>query len=161
MPSVAPTLAPASVGPLPSVVPGATVSGAVVIPTSEVIPPDASIIVQLQDVTVEGTIGIPMAEAIVPAADLVDGRALFSVTYDPALLVESNAYALVARVDTADSQTILVSVEPVLVITNGAPTEGVEIALLPLDLPAASPMAVASVAPAPSVAPAASVAPAG
>jgi uncharacterized lipoprotein YbaY len=130
------------------------VSGAIVIPTSEVIPPDASIIVQLQDVTVEGTIGVPVAEAILPASDLVAGRAVFSVAYDPALLVESNAYALVARVDTADGRTILVSVEPVLVINNGAPTEGVEIALLPFLPPAASPMAAASVAPAASTAPA-------
>jgi uncharacterized lipoprotein YbaY len=139
--------------------PAATVTGAVVISTNEVIPPDASLIVQIQDVTVEGVIGVPIAEAILPASDIVAGRAEFSVAYDPALLVESNAYAIVARIDTADARTILATIEPALVINDGAPTEGVEIALLPLPQPAATP-AAASAAPAASVAPAASASPA-
>ena len=120
------------------------------------VPPDASIIVQLQDVTVEGTVGVPFGEVTLPASAIAGGRAEFSIAYDPAVLVETNAYAVVARVDTADARTILVSLEPVLVINDGAPTEGVRLALTPLQLPGGTPMSAASPAssPAPSVTPA-------
>jgi uncharacterized lipoprotein YbaY len=126
------------------------VSGAVVVPTGAVLPPDASIVVEIQDVTMEGTVGTPIAEARIPAADVIAGRAGFSVTYDPAIFVETHAYAIVARVDTADAQTILVSIEPVVVINGGAPTTGVQVQLMPLEASLASPMADASTAPAAS-----------
>jgi uncharacterized lipoprotein YbaY len=126
----------------------------VLVPAGSVIPPDASVVVQIRDVSLEGTVGRPIAEAIVPGGDIVAGRAVFSVAYDPAVVVETNAYAIVARVDTADAQTILVSIEPVVVINGGAPTEGVEVELVPLPVPASSPAAAASTAPESSESPA-------
>ena len=125
-------------------------SGTVVLPADAVVPPDAEIVVQIQDVTLENVIGTPIAEARVPASEIVEGRATFAVTYDPALVVETNRYAIVGRIDTADAQTIFVSFEPVLVINDGNPTEAVEVVLTPIVLPAASPSVVASLAPAAS-----------
>ena len=108
--------------------------------------PDAEIVVQIQDVTLENVIGTPIGEARVSAADIVAGRATFSITYDPALIIETNRYVVVGRIDTADAQTILVSIEPVLVLTGGNPTEGIEVVLTPIGVLPATPLPVASVA---------------
>jgi hypothetical protein len=68
--------------------------------------------------------------------------------------VEPNRYAVVGRIDTADDQTIFVSMEPVFVVTGGNPTEGIEVVLTPIGIPGASPVAAASTAPVASPAPA-------
>ena len=108
-----------------------------------VIPPGASIIVQLQDLSPESVIGTSISEATIPVTDVVDGRATFAIAYDPSTIVETSIYAVVGRVDTFDAQTIFVSIEPALVLTNGNPTQDVEVVLTAIGIPVASPPPVA------------------
>ncbi len=111
---------------------GDTVTGAVTVaedaPAASELPEDATLIVEIEDV------GLADAPAEVVAQQEIDvaGQEFpieFEVDYEPAVIVESNPYQITARVESGD-ELLLISDTVVPVITDGAPTDGVEVELV-------------------------------
>lgn len=109
---------------------GATVTGAVTYLQRIALPPDAVVKVQIQDVSRADAIATVIGEQVIPT----EGKQVpfpYSASYDPASIVASNRYVVRATITQGD--TLLFTTDTVIpVITNGSPTENVEIVVVPV-----------------------------
>ena len=93
------------------------------------LPPDAVVTVELRDVSLAD------APAITLSSDVIglDGRQLpvsYELAYDPDDIDERSTYTVFARIEASGS-LIYISDTAYPVITNGAPTEDVEVVVVP------------------------------
>ena len=103
--------------------PSGTVSGTVVYRERMAIPPDTQVTVLLWD-----ALGSLPASKLGETTFRTSGQVPipFEVTYDPAAIVPDHTYAVRASI-TVDGKLWFESAAPVMVITAGAPSTGVEV----------------------------------
>lgn len=107
-----------------------TVSGVVSKLDRSALPPNAVVDVQLRDTSIADAAATVLAQQTITT----DGQQMpipFSLTYDPAQIVPSGIYSVFASV-TVDGQLQYISQTATPVITNGAPTTGVEVLVGPV-----------------------------
>jgi putative lipoprotein len=103
--------------------PSGTVSGTVVYRERMAIPPDTQVTVLLWD-----ALGSLPASKLGQTTFRTSGQVPipFEVTYDPAAIVPDHTYAVRASI-TVDGKLWFESAMPVVVITQGAPSTGVQV----------------------------------
>jgi uncharacterized lipoprotein YbaY len=109
---------------------GNTVTGTVTKLDRSALPPNAVVEVQLRDASIADAAATILATQIIPA----DGQQLpipFELAYDPAQITPSGFYTIFATI-TVDGQMQYISQSVNPVITNGAPTSGVEVLVSPM-----------------------------
>jgi uncharacterized lipoprotein YbaY len=109
---------------------GNTVTGTVTKLDRSALPPNAVVEVQLRDASIADAAATILATQTIPA----DGQQLpiaFELAYDPAQIVPSGFYSIFATI-TVDGQMQYISQSVNPVITNGAPTSGVEVLVSPM-----------------------------
>lgn len=111
-----------SAPPAPSGPSAAAVTGQVVWRERLLLPPQAKVIVRLQDVSLADAPARLVAEAVIPAQT---PPVAFSLGYDPAQVSPSARYAVSARVEV-DGRLRFINDTAVPVI-NGGPTSDVEV----------------------------------
>lgn len=92
------------------------------------LPPDAFIVVQLQNVSKADA----PADVVAAAQLATDGRQVpvtFTLRYDPTLIDQSSTYALQARIFSADGVAQYASSQRYAVLTDGAPATGVDVSV--------------------------------
>ena len=112
----------------------ATVSGNIVSQESVTLPDGATIQVQIQDVSVAD------APAKVIGEQTIDGSSQslpipYEVSYDPSDIDDRFSYSMSVRIEDADGNLIYISDTNTPVITNGNPTENVDINVVPVGSP--------------------------
>lgn len=106
------------------------VSGVVTKLDRMALPPNAVVDVQLRDTSIADAAATILAQQTMTT----DGQQVpvpFELTYDPAQIVPSGIYSVFASV-TVDGQLQYISQTATPVITNGAPTTGVEVVVSPV-----------------------------
>lgn len=108
----------------------ATVSGNIVSQDGGTVPDGDTIQVQIQDVSQAD------AAAKVIGEQTIDGSGQsfpipYEVSYDPESIDERFTYSMSVRIDDADGNLIYISDTSTPVITNGNPTEDVDINVVP------------------------------
>jgi len=109
---------------------GGTVSGNVLYLDRSALDPNAVIVVDLVKMSSTGAPEAPIATQSVNA----EGRQVpipFEITYDPAQIDPAQTYLVSGRIEV-NGETVYFSQGGMPVITNGAPTEGIELLLGPV-----------------------------
>jgi uncharacterized lipoprotein YbaY len=109
----------------------ATVSGTVTYPQRIALPPDAVLEVSLQDISTPGAAAQELGKVTIPTASR-QVPIPFEISYDPAEIVDNHTYAVRARILDGNGDLIWTSDSVTPVITNGNPTEDVEIVVVPV-----------------------------
>jgi putative lipoprotein len=108
---------------------GDTVSGVVTVAEdAPELPEDATLTVVIEDIGLADAPAEVVAQQEIDVAD-DEFPIEFGIDYDPAVIVASNPYQVSARVESGD-ELLLISDTVVPVITDGAPTDGVEVELI-------------------------------
>jgi putative lipoprotein len=109
-----------------------TVSGTVTYLVRMALPPDATVVVKIEDIsladapsTVVGEQEIKTDGAQVPIA--------YSVAYDTDEIVDNHSYSITARILDGTGKLMFISDTVVPVITRGNPTENVEVVVVLVD----------------------------
>ena len=109
-----------------------SVTGTVTAPVdasgSPELPADAIVTVTLQDVSVADAPAVVLSSQVIELSD-TEFPVAFELPYELGDIAETNTYSVAARVE-AGGDLVMISDTIVPVITNGAPTSGVEIALV-------------------------------
>jgi putative lipoprotein len=106
------------------------VTGTVTYLQRSTLPPTAAIEVVLQDVSKMDAPAVTISSQMIQA----NGKQVpfpYALKYDPAQIDEKNTYAVRATIKDGD-QLLFTSTQAYPVITNGAPTRGVEITVAPV-----------------------------
>lgn len=109
----------------------ATVTGSVTKLDRRALPPDAVVEVQLQDTSRQDV----AAEVLSTFTIFLEGGQLpvdYELTYDPAAIQANHTYTVRARITDGSGSLLYTSTTVIPVITNGAPTENVEILVDPV-----------------------------
>ncbi len=104
----------------------ATVSGNVVSKESVTLPAGATIQVQIQDVSLADAAAKIIGEQTIDGG----GKSLplpYEVTYDAAAIEDRNSYSMSVRIEDKDGNLIYISDTNTPVITNGSPTQNVDV----------------------------------
>ncbi len=111
----------------------ATLTGSVLLSQAVPLPSDTRVIVQLQDVSLQDAAATVLAEQDLDASS-AGPPYVFSLTYDPnSINPKLNAPAYVVQVFVRHNEDLLMTnTESVPVLTNGAPTENVQIVVEPV-----------------------------
>lgn len=114
----------------------ASVTGTVTYVQRIALPPDAVITVQLEDISLADAPSVLIAEQVIPA----EGRQVpfpYVLEYDPAVIVDNHSYNVRATIKQGE-KLLFISDTITPVITRGAPTENVEIIVVPVAQPEAT-----------------------
>jgi putative lipoprotein len=95
------------------------------------LPPDAVLEVSLQDISTPGAAAQELGKVTIPTASR-QVPIPFEISYDPAEIVDNHTYAVRARILDGNGDLIWTSDTVTPVITNGNPTEDVEIIVVPV-----------------------------
>jgi putative lipoprotein len=109
----------------------AQVTGSVTYPQRIALPPDAFVVVRLEDISRADT----AAEILSEQAIRTEGQQVpipFVLPYDPQDIDERNTYNLAARILDRDNKLLFISDTVVPVITHGNPTIDVEVIVVPV-----------------------------
>ncbi|MEJ2301672.1 MAG: YbaY family lipoprotein [Anaerolineales bacterium] len=109
----------------------AQVSGSVTYLQRIALPPDALVVVRLEDISRADA----AAEILFEQAFRTEGQQVpipFALPYDPQDIDERNTYNLAARILDGESKLLFVSDTVVPVITRGNPTSDVEVIVVPV-----------------------------
>jgi putative lipoprotein len=108
----------------------AAVTGTVTHLERRALPPEAVVIVRLQDISRADAPAILLGEQRIE----LDGRQVpipFEIGYDPAIIDDRMSYSVSARIELGD-ELLMISDTVHPVITRGAPTENIEIRVVPV-----------------------------
>lgn len=105
-----------------------TVTAPVEASDSPELPADAIVTVTLQDVSVADAPAVVLSSQVMELSD-TGFPVAFELPYELGDIAETNTYSVAARVE-AGGDLVMISDTIVPVITDGAPTSGVEIALV-------------------------------
>jgi uncharacterized lipoprotein YbaY len=111
--------------------PDASVTGTVTYLQRSALAPGSVVTVQIQDVSRQDVAAEIIGEQVITTTGEQVPIA-FSVPYSSGAIVENNAYALQARIESPEGQLIFINDTVTPVITNGAPTSDVEMVLVPV-----------------------------
>ena len=109
-----------------------TVSGNIVSKESVTLPDGANIQVQIQDVSVADAPAKVIGEQTIDGS----GKSLpvpYEVSYDASEIDDRFSYSMSVRIEDADGSLIYISDTNTPVITNGNPTENVDINVVPVN----------------------------
>jgi uncharacterized lipoprotein YbaY len=101
------------------------VTGTITLPEGAEVPVDAVV-----DIIIARTGGSGPGSLQIRGADAATSPIAFAVDYSPADVDESVEYRMDVEIRGADRAPLFVEAEPVLVITDGNPVEGVEVMLV-------------------------------
>jgi len=107
------------------------VSGQVTYLVRSALPADAVVTIQIQDTSPADAPTETVGEQIIQAG----GNQVpfdFSVAYDPAKIIQIHRYSLSARIQDAQGRLLFINTENIPVITNGAPSSGIQAILEPV-----------------------------
>jgi uncharacterized lipoprotein YbaY len=91
------------------------------------LPPDAVVTVRIQNVSL---MDAPPEQTIIGEKIIAEPGQVpipYEVFYDPADVDERATYSIIARIEDSDGNLLFINTQPVPVITNGNPTEDVEV----------------------------------
>jgi len=97
-------------------------------PDSSGLPADATLTVTLQDVSVADAPAVVLSSEVIELSD-TEFPVAFELPYELGDIAENNTYSVAGRVE-AGGELVMISDTIVPVITSGAPTSEVEIALV-------------------------------
>lgn len=107
---------------------GTSVSGAVTFDDPNALPEGSIVTIQIQDTSLAD------AKATVIGEQVISGATGFpipyDVSYDPSQIVDNHTYTMSARITSADGSLLFINDTAIPVITNGSPTENVEIPVI-------------------------------
>ena len=104
------------------------VSGQVTYLVRMALPPDANVIVRVEDVSRADA----LAEVLAQTEFSNEGRQVpidFEIAYDPSKVDASHRYALTARIESADGQLMFINDTLTPVITLGSPVKDIQMTL--------------------------------
>lgn len=106
-----------------------TISGNVTYLVRSALPPDAVTTVQLIDVSLADAPAVVLGEQ-----RIVGGQVPipYTVAYDPTAVQPNHSYSMSARITDAQGQLLFISDTIIPVLTNGAPSDNVEIMTVPV-----------------------------
>jgi putative lipoprotein len=107
---------------------GASVTGMVTNGNSAVIPEGATASIQIQDTSLADAAATVMGEQIIENPGQFP--IAYQVEYDPSAIVDNHTYTMRARITAADGSLLFINDTAIPVITNGSPTEDVEIPVI-------------------------------
>jgi putative lipoprotein len=108
------------------------VSGTVTYLVRMALPPDATVIVKIEDISLADAASTVMGEQEIKT----DGKQVpipYSVTYDTDEIVDNHSYSITARILDGTGKLMFISDTVVPVITRGNPTENVEVMVVPIN----------------------------
>lgn len=107
------------------------VSGTVTYLVRMALPPDATVIVKIEDISRADAASTVMGEQEI----VTDGKQVpipFSVAYDTDEIVDNHSYSVTARILDGTGKLMFISDTVVPVITRSNPTENVEVVVIPI-----------------------------
>lgn len=107
---------------------GASVSGTVTNADAENIPEGATASIKIEDTSLADAPAKVMGEQIIENPEQFPFA--YSVSYDPDEIVDNHTYTMRARIESAAGELLFINDTAIPVITNGNPTEGVEIPVI-------------------------------
>ncbi len=113
-----------------------SVTGSVTYLQRSVLPPDAVVTVQIQDVSKADAPAIVLGEQVIRT----EGKQVpfaYSVPYDPKQIQDNHTYSMRATIVDGAGNLLFTSTTAYLVITRGNPTSNVEIVVQPVAAPSA------------------------
>jgi uncharacterized lipoprotein YbaY len=108
-----------------------TVTGSVTYLQRSALPDDATVTVQIRDTSLADAPALVVGEQVIPT----EGNQVpfeFAVPYDPDDIIENHNYSMSARITDGDGNLLFINDTNIPVLTNGNPTEGVEIVTVPV-----------------------------
>lgn len=114
-----------------------TVSGTVTYLQRVALPDDAVITVQLQDTSLADAPATVIGEQVIPTGGAqvpID----FAVPYDPADIEDGRRYTLSVRIEDGQGNLLFINDTAVPVVSDGNPTEGIEVITVPVEGAAAA-----------------------
>jgi putative lipoprotein len=111
-----------------------TVTGNVTYLVRMALPPDAVLRVNIQNASVADA-AMVIGEQVIPNAGQVP--IAFAVPYNPADVQENNMYLLYARIEDSAGNLLFINTQGQPVLTNGAPSENIEVIVEPVGVGAA------------------------
>ena len=109
---------------------GACVSGTITYPEGIPLPEDAVVQIQVQDTSLADAPAIVMGEQIITTPGQVPIP--YQVCYDPSQIQENHTYSMSVRITDADGKLLFINDTHIPVITQGNPTENVEVVVIPV-----------------------------
>ena len=109
----------------------ATLSGTITTAQPAELPADAVIQVQLQDTSLADAPATIIGEQIIPAAG-VTFPIPFEITYNPNDIQDNHTYTMSVRIEDASGKLLYINTTSTPVLTNGAPTDNVEVVVDPV-----------------------------
>ena len=108
---------------------GGTVSGTIILPEGATVPEGATINIQVQDTSLADVAATTMGEQVIDG-DGQTGDIEFEIEYDPDEIVDGHTYTMRARIEDEDGSLLFINDTSIPVITNGNPTEDVEVPVI-------------------------------
>ncbi len=105
-----------------------SVSGEITFQGGGGIPDDATVTVQIQDTSLADAPAEVIGEQVI--TDAGEFPVSYDVSYDPDQIVENHTYTMRARITASDDTLLYINDTSIPVITNGNPTEDVEIPVI-------------------------------
>jgi putative lipoprotein len=105
-----------------------SVSGEITFEGGAGIPDDATISVQIQDTSLADAPAEVIGEQVID--DAGDFPVAYEVSYDPDQIIDNHTYTMSARITGSDGSLLYINDTAIPVITNGNPTENVEIPVI-------------------------------
>lgn len=110
---------------------GSAVTGTVNFDEGVVLPDDAVLTVQIQDVSLQDVAATIVAEQVIPLQGQQPPLA-FAVDYDPAMILPANTYSLAARITDASGAPLYISNTITPVLTRDNPSVNVPVTVVPV-----------------------------
>ena len=110
---------------------GASVTGTITYDQRTALPADATIQVQIQDVSLADAPAEVIGDITMPA----DGKQVpipYEVKYNPDEIQDNHSYSMSVRIEDSRGKLLFISDTHTPVITRGSPTENVEITVEPV-----------------------------
>jgi len=109
----------------------AKITGTVTYRQKVALPDNAVVTVQLQDVSPADAPATVIGEQVIPTNSM-QVPILFEVTYDPGVIQDNHTYALSVRIEDGAGNLLFINTQSYPVITNGNPTDNVEVVVDPV-----------------------------
>ena len=106
-----------------------TVSGTIILPDGASVPEGATISVQVQDTSMADAAATTMGQTTIDGSGQT-GTIDFSVDYNPDEIVDNHSYSMNVRIENTDGSLLFINDTVISVITNGNPTENVEVPVI-------------------------------
>jgi putative lipoprotein len=107
------------------------VSGFIAMPMGAILPEDAVVTVEIEDVSIADAPAEIIAEAHPVLADLAASEIPFEIAYEPSRVDAAKTYAVRAVIEDAAGTLLYISDTSTPVITGDSPTTEVEVAVVP------------------------------